>query len=297
MRAVRAMLLDVVPTALLLLVALTPAPTFDAYLSTEVVPADGFDPPRRARAVANGRVESVDGDVVEITHVFYENHRRRAARSRYEGVKDAVVEVGAEVERGARLGGGTPRVTVDGVAAKRFARGRRRLFVPREEPVLVLVDHEHHQAARYENGRRVSVVEVEFGQAEGTKEVQGDLKTPKGMYFVVHKYRGAFTGKYGDYYGGHWIKLNYPNRYDAERGVAQGVVDRETARGISRLWRRRKLPTQKTRLGGGIGFHGWAGAWTKREQGGLSWGCVVMHNEDIAKWFDVIPKGAMVVIF
>ena len=29
----------------------------------------------------------------------------------------------------------------------------------------------------------------------------------------------------------------------------------------------------------------------------LSFGCVVMHNRDIASWFDDVPIGTMVVIF
>ena len=37
------------------------------------------------------------------------------------------------------------------------------------------------------------------------------------MYFVIDKRRGNFPGDYGAYYGGHWIKINYPNRFDAPR--------------------------------------------------------------------------------
>lgn len=291
-------MLVLVVFALGLLVALVPAPTFDAYFEHAFAVADGFDAPGEGgRALAHGRVASVGDGVVVIDHVFYENHDKREVSARYVGLESIRVTSGQDVRRGDRIGDGRAKVRIDGTPARRFVRGRRRLFVPAEEPVVVLVDHAHHQAARYERGQRVAVVEIELGQAEGAKEVQGDLKTPKGMYFVTYKHRGAFTGAYGDYYGGHWIKVNYPNAYDAERGVEQGVVERDTAKAIARAWRKRKLPTQKTRLGGGIGFHGWAGAWTRQDPGGLSWGCVVMHNEDITRWFETIPVGAMVVMF
>lgn len=29
----------------------------------------------------------------------------------------------------------------------------------------------------------------------------------------------------------------------------------------------------------------------------LTWGCIVMHNPDIAAWFDDVTVGTMVVIF
>jgi hypothetical protein len=36
----------------------------------------------------------------------------------------------------------------------------------------------------------------------------------------IGKHRGSFDGAYGAYYGGHWIKVNYQNKYDAARGRA-----------------------------------------------------------------------------
>jgi len=48
---------------------------------------------------------------------------------------------------------------------------------------------------------------VSVGQAAGPKQVQGDNKTPVGMYFVIQKHKGKFDGPFGEYYGGHWIKV------------------------------------------------------------------------------------------
>ena len=289
------------------------------------------------RAIGRGRVVHARfeaapwGGVVMVEHVFYENHDRQHIVSMYAHLSKINVKVGDIVQRRQQIGaiGRDPDRTFPAhlhfeirrdrtlsatywpssnghdlawietryLFPSRFIRTHRTLFVPSEEPVLVLIDERSHQMARYERGRRTDLVEVGFGQKPGRKRVQGDLKTPKGMYFVVHKYRGEFTGRYGDYYGGHWIKLNYPNAYDAQWGLESGRINAKTAAKIAARWRKRKLTSQKTKLGGGIGFHGWAGRWRIEDGGRLSWGCVVMHNPDIKRLFETIPVGAMVVIF
>jgi hypothetical protein len=138
---------------------------------------------------------------------------------------------------------------------------------------------------------------ISLGQGIGQKATQGDNKTPKGMYFVIGKHRGKFDGAYGAYYGGHWIKVNYPNKYDAARGVAAGIVTPRQESEIAASWARRSPTLENTRLGGGIGFHGWAQEWANEGPRRLSWGCVVMHLFDIRTVFDQIPQGTMVVIF
>ncbi len=54
---------------------------------------------------------------------------------------------------------------------------------------------------------------------------------------------------------------------------------------------------EKTPLGGGIGFHGWAREWENTGPRHLSWGCVVLHLSDIGRFYEQVPEGAMVVIF
>lgn len=117
------------------------------------------------------------------------------------------------------------------------------------------------------------------------------------MYFVIQKHRGEFTGEYGEYYGGHWIKINYPNKYDAGRGLTEGIIKSEQASAIDERWRKRAATLENTDLGGGIGFHGWIREWDNNGSRHLSWGCVVMHIYDISRLYEQIPVGAMVVIF
>ena len=143
----------------------------------------------------------------------------------------------------------------------------------------------------------VNEYDVSFGQAKGAKEIEGDNKTPKGMYFVVQKHRGQFDGPYAEYYGGHWIKINYPNKYDADRGVTQGIISEQQRNEISVAWQRRALTKQDTKLGSGIGFHGWNKEWDNDGPRHLSWGCVVMHLKDVGKLYEQLTEGTMVVIF
>jgi murein DD-endopeptidase MepM/ murein hydrolase activator NlpD len=179
-----------------------------------------------------------------------------------------------------------------------FIRAHRKLPDPAAEPQIVLVDQARFRMQVRVGARIAREVEVGLGQAAGQKRREGDLRTPKGIYFVVDKQKGSFSGEWAEYFGGYWIKINYPGPADAAWGVENGVIDEATAAAIGAAWSARKLTAQNTPLGSGIGFHGWASEW-KSERGGahLSFGCVVLHNRDIASWFDELPIGTMVVIF
>jgi hypothetical protein len=146
------------------------------------------------------------------------------------------------------------------------------------------------------DGRTAGDFEVGFGQQPERKRRKDDLRTPRGMYFVVEKSRGPFSGPYGAYYGSHWIKVNYPNAHDAAWGRERGLLGRDVERRIAEAWSRRAATWQGSPLGSGIGFHGWIDDWPLDGPRRLSWGCVVMQNRDIAGLFDRIPLGAMVVI-
>ncbi len=175
-----------------------------------------------------------------------------------------------------------------------FERAGRR-FEPAREPDLLVIDTATYRLDHFQRGVHLHTLDVALGQAVGPKQQRGDLKTPHGVYFVIDKHRGAFSGAFGAYYGGHWLKLNYPGPDDAARGEAAGTIDRATRTRIERAWRDRKATPQKTALGGGIGFHGWIEEWDGSDRH-LSWGCIVLHLRDVAAFFDRVPVGTMVVI-
>ncbi|MFZ5442612.1 MAG: L,D-transpeptidase family protein [Myxococcota bacterium] len=285
------------PFVLLALLASTPR--IDEYLAGCAEPADGFVAPARstATAPAPGTVSLAADGRVELTHCFYENHLVREVRSRVEGLTSLDVRPGDRVGRGQRLGAGARvHVTIDDAPAADFVRGRERLFVPRRERVLVVVDVDAHRAVRFVEGRATDEWEIASGQAEGAKEQRGDLRTPRGLYFVVHRTTGPFGGEWAGYFGEAFVKLDYPNAFDAARGLDGGLVTAAEAAEISTRWRRREATPQRTKLGGGIGFHGWIAPWDGDAGYGLSWGCVVMHPAEVKRFSELVPLGSAVVL-
>jgi hypothetical protein len=285
----------------LLLTLLASTPAIDAFVAGCARPVAAFDaPPRRGPAVA----ALADGVVVEasptrlvVAHCFLENHEVRTARAVVEPLTRALVKEGDLVTRGQRLGEGAKATTlVDGEPAAAFVAARQRLLVPAAQPVLVVVDVDGHRAVRFEHGQPTHEWELARGQAEGVKEQRGDLKTPRGLYDVVGKSLGPFAGDYADYYGGVWLKVNYPNAFDAARGLDAGLVSTGAAAAIARDWRGRRLTAQGTKLGGGIGFHGWIDAWDGDAGWGLSWGCLVLHPEEARGFYDLVPVGTPIVL-
>ena len=288
-------------------------------------------------AVANGLVTFAKncgqlwGNVVMIEHRYYENYEAKSITSLYAHLNEIKVGVGDTIKRRQVIAtiGRDPDKTFQAhlhlelrwdksleptywpssngkshdwisehyAEPTSFINRHRSLRIPQNENSLVLIDQQSYKVRLYKSGTLQHEYDVSFGQAKGMKEVEGDNKTPKGMYFVVQKHRGQFDGPYAAYYGGHWIKINYPNSYDAERGIKDQLISEQQRKEISAAWEKRQLTLQNTRLGGGIGFHGWNKEWTNDGPRHLSWGCVVMHLSDIGAFYDQVPEGTMVVIF
>lgn len=287
---------------------------FVAFFGGDTPVANGFDVPlkgwsrcgegcgsaegtRAVRSIAAGVVERVEGQVVTVHHRWYENHEPRGMRVVWTGIAPGVA-VGETVARGGVLGSGA-RVTVagEGEPLATFAQGRAELPVPQAEPVLALVSHAEAEMRIYLEGEEIGRYEVGFGQATGAKQRRGDNRSPKGVYYVVQHARGPFIGPAAAYFGDYWMRLNYPNAWDAARGVEAGLIDVDTQRSITRDWAARRATSKNTRLGGGIGFHGWAFEWSDADPRGMSWGCVVLHLRDLPEIYGALPDGAMVVLF
>lgn len=287
-------------------------------------------------SVANGRVitaqdyGSLWGKVVVIEHLFYENHQKKTIHSVYAHLASITVEIGGVVARREVIGtiGQDPEKlypphlhlelrtnltlaptywpSSDGkdvdwvkkhyLSPTEFINSHRTLFVPQEEKVLVLIDHQNFRMTLFKNNTLVKEYDVSFGQGTGRKRIEGDRNTPKGMYFIVEKEEGDIPGPYGPWFGGYWMKLNYPNAYDAAWGKENGLITEAMERKIAAAWRARKLTSQETKLGSGIGLHGWIKEWSNDGSRRLSWGCIVLHNREVGSVYKVLPKGTMVVI-
>lgn len=292
------------------------ADPFAVFLAAPDPVADGFSSPLgrgwhacgegcweadRARpitAMADARVE-VRGGAVTARSQWYDNAHKRQVALVVEGATPAVAD-GARVARGATLATGTRvQVRLDGAEDDpiTFAAAWPELPVPQAERVLALVSHDADELRLYRDGEQIGSFQVGFGQAEGAKVRQGDNRTPKGIYYIVQASRGPFGGPSADFFGGYWMRVNYPNAWDAARAAELGWIGEDTQRSISRLWRARKETPKTTRLGGGIGLHGWAWEWDDDDPRGMSWGCVVMHLRDADTIMRELPVGSMIVLF
>ncbi len=111
----------------------------------------------------------------------------------------------------------------------------------------------------------------------GTKEREGDGKTPEGVYFVCLKKRG----KYGPSLG-----VSYPNEADARR---MGE-DEELISCIRERAAQKQRPPWGTALGGEIYIHGGG---TERD---WTAGCVALSDADAETLYALVPLGTEIEI-
>lgn len=130
----------------------------------------------------------------------------------------------------------------------------------------------------------------------GHKQQQGDNKTPEGNYRIIQKTVGPFTGNYVAYLGTRWMRLNYPNNNDAHDGLTRGAITTAQYKAIITANNTGKEPLKTTSLGGGIGIHGWNGAWPGSDKLNLTWGCISLQNSDNEDLFNRVKTGCRVII-
>jgi lipoprotein-anchoring transpeptidase ErfK/SrfK len=182
-----------------------------------------------------------------------------------------------------------------------FIRERRQLTVPAQAPRFVLALKRARAVLLFEHGNVLRRYEAALGQSPtGPKLRQGDNRVPEGLYRICAKTRGPFPsdalGGYGEFLGTRWIKIDFPNRFDAERALAAGIIDRRAFAAIVRAADTCQGAAQKTALGGGIGFHGWKGEWSDTGERALTWGCISLHTHDLEELYDLVSVGDLVLI-
>lgn len=117
---------------------------------------------------------------------------------------------------------------------------------------------------------------------DGDKETEGDGRTPEGEFYVFTKNpKSKFHLSLG---------LSYPGTEDAERGLKEGLISREEHDEIVAAIAEKRMPLQKTKLGGEIYIHGGGTAsdWTE--------GCVALDNDEMTELFEAVPVGTRVTI-
>lgn len=118
---------------------------------------------------------------------------------------------------------------------------------------------------------------------DGHKNIEGDGKTPEGTFYVFTKNsQSKFHLSLG---------ISYPSIEDAERGLSGELISTGEFASITASINERKIPLQKTKLGGEIYIHGGGteNDWTE--------GCIALSNEEMTELFELTPEGAEVRIF
>jgi len=141
-----------------------------------------------------------------------------------------------------------------------------------------------------EDGQRVKEFSCITGSNPGEKEREGDRRTPTGRFRVVYKNsKSRFFLSLG---------LDYPRIYDANRGLADGLISYEVYHWLVRDIIQGEMTVEtvqdrvwKTPLGGEIFIHGCADA-----RRGTA-GCVALNNPDMLYLYHQIPLGTTVEIF
>lgn len=135
----------------------------------------------------------------------------------------------------------------------------------------------------YDGSGLIREFEIVFGfSPSGSKEVEGDGKTPEGEYVVcVKNPESKFHLSLG---------LNYPNESDAKRGLAAGLIRQDEYDAIIEAVNSNRLPPQHTALGGEIYIHGGGteGDWTR--------GCVGLNDDNMTELFESMEIGMSVLI-
>ncbi len=135
----------------------------------------------------------------------------------------------------------------------------------------------------FDGAKLVRRYEIALGfSAKDDKRIEGDGKTPEGEFYVFTKNpESKFYLSLG---------LSYPNAEDAVRGLREKIISPEEYDAIVKAIEEKRMPPQKTALGGEIYIHGGGteSDWTE--------GCVALPDKEMKEIFDTISVGAKVII-
>jgi murein L,D-transpeptidase YafK len=163
-----------------------------------------------------------------------------------------------------------------------FAANRIPLDLPLVQPKIVVIKSKR-RLMLYSGGKLVRTYGVGLGLSPIEDKIkEGDHRTPEGAFYIFTK------NDKSHYYLS--LGLSYPNGEDAERGLRDGLIDREQYNEILNAIRKKTAPPQNTALGGEIYIHG------NGAQSDWTWGCVALDNRNIRELFDAVPVRTEVII-
>jgi murein L,D-transpeptidase YafK len=122
--------------------------------------------------------------------------------------------------------------------------------------------------------------------SEADKSVEGDEATPLGEFYICAKNpRSRYFLS---------LCISYPNAEDAERGLAAALISADEHAQILDAVNARRMPPQRTRLGGEIYIHGHG-----HDNGGEprgTRGCIALSDADMQDLYDRVSIGTPVII-
>jgi len=134
------------------------------------------------------------------------------------------------------------------------------------------------------NNKIILDIQIGIGKNHmGTKEKEGDSKTPEGLYKICVKNPDS------KYYLS--LGLNYPNIEDAKKGLDNHLIDNNQFDKIVQAHQNNTIPPWDTPLGGAIFIHG------QLEKKAWSEGCIRLNQHDMAVLYDAAFVGLEVNIF
>ncbi|TDW99535.1 L,D-transpeptidase family protein [Dinghuibacter silviterrae] len=141
---------------------------------------------------------------------------------------------------------------------------------------LIIVDKAANALYVYNERGRILTYRAVFGEGEpGDKLMEGDNKTPLGLFHVIAK---KIHPQWGPF-----LLLDYPTQ-DSYRKFNEAKAEG-------------RIPAS-AHIGGGIGIHGtrWNEDFAVDRLQNWTWGCISVKHEEARYLYDLIPVGTEVLV-
>ncbi|OQY03815.1 MAG: hypothetical protein B6I20_04245 [Bacteroidetes bacterium 4572_117] len=273
------------------------------------------------------------GNTVVVEHIYYENGAVKKLRSLYAHLDTIIVKKGDFVKKRMQLGtmgnnsgmfwahlhlelrkesifdksttfwpSGSGKQDTKWIKKNyehptNFIKAHRNIKNPVSEKLLVIAIKHEYKLYVCKYGDTIKSIPIALGQQPlGHKQKEGDNRTPEGEYYINQKALGPFSGSMANFFGTAWMRISYPNIYDAKIGLDKGLITTKQYNAIEAAIKSKGMPPKNTAIGGGIGFHGWTGKWDIKKENNLTWGCVSINNDDLLKFYDLVQINTKLII-
>jgi len=155
------------------------------------------------------------------------------------------------------------------------------------------IDRRNYRVELYSGETLVKTYKAVFGNNNSpVKTSKDDKATPIGEYRICGKDSSEKFYKF--------LRLNYPNQYDAAEGLKRGYLTKDEYDAIIITHKFKECTPKETKLGSEIGIHG-IGTYDyifKNLPFSFNWtnGSIAISNENIAELYEVLKNGTQVTI-